>query len=402
MVVSMTQGEAGQIRDAHAATRRNLGQVRAQELHRACQGLGVQHVRCLHYGDGKLQDLDPQCLIATVTEMLRAFRPDVVLTFGDDGAYGHPDHIAVGAATDAAFQLAGHPEHCPEQVAAGLTPHTPARLYHSCFPRIRHLLMEHLVHWLISCDTRFHGTLDFAHGLMLLADETTTLGYSSDHASIRWYPPGFYIIEQGEPADNLYMILSGEADVVREQPDGSLSPLAVLGPGRFFGEEGLAYNRPRNAHIIAREGVTCLVLAPGAPTAFAGRGMEAHHTVQTSLDDPERLQATTRIDVSAHVRQKVAAIAAHHTQCPITPEMFPASIVQKLFAHEYFTRVAPRLELETDLVPVHQPSVRQAPSPRPRPSRRSFRHATPRLGPAGHAKNRGRCDALSRHPLAQG
>jgi LmbE family N-acetylglucosaminyl deacetylase len=34
--------------------------------------------------------------------------PDVVATFGPDGITGHPDHIAVGAATDAAFaRLAG-------------------------------------------------------------------------------------------------------------------------------------------------------------------------------------------------------------------------------------------------------------------------------------------------------
>ena len=36
MVVSMTQGEAGQIRDAYAATRRTLGEVRVAELCRAC------------------------------------------------------------------------------------------------------------------------------------------------------------------------------------------------------------------------------------------------------------------------------------------------------------------------------------------------------------------------------
>src|SRR5262245_4170471 len=43
MVVSMTQGEAGQIRTAQAATRHTLGQARAQELQRACRELGVQH-----------------------------------------------------------------------------------------------------------------------------------------------------------------------------------------------------------------------------------------------------------------------------------------------------------------------------------------------------------------------
>jgi LmbE family N-acetylglucosaminyl deacetylase len=401
MVVSMTRGEAGQIRDACAATRQTLGEVRAHELHRACQQLGVRHVLCLNYGDGKLKELHQQCLIGHVTEILRSFRPDVVLTFGDDGAYGHPDHIAVGAATDAAVQLAGDAKQFPEQIAAGLSPHTPARLYHSCFPRNRHLLMEHLVRWLSHNGTRCQGTVDFAHGLMLLAEETTTLGYSSDHVSVRWYPPGFAIIEQGEPADMLYMILSGQADVVREEADGSLSTRAVLGPGHFFGEEGLAYHRPRNAHVIAREGVTCLVLAPGAPTAFAGRGTQAQDTVHIDPQLPESLQATTRIDVSAYVRQKIAAIAAHRTQCPITPDMFPESMVQELFAYEYFTRVLPRLEMETDLMPVRQSPVRQTTSPRLCPYKRSLRYGIARLGTTGHTKNRGGFYPLSRHPFAQ-
>jgi len=46
----------------------------------------------------------------------------------------------------------------------------------------------------------------------------------------------------GVLVDMLYMILSGQADVVREEPDGSPSTRAVLGPGHFFGEEGLAYH----------------------------------------------------------------------------------------------------------------------------------------------------------------
>src|SRR5262245_66493629 len=54
MVVSMTQGEAGQIRDAHAATRRTLGEVRAAELRRACQELGVTDVGGLKYGCGMI------------------------------------------------------------------------------------------------------------------------------------------------------------------------------------------------------------------------------------------------------------------------------------------------------------------------------------------------------------
>jgi LmbE family N-acetylglucosaminyl deacetylase len=43
-----------------------------------------------------------------ITRVLAEERPDVVLTFGPDGITGHPDHIAVGAATTTAFaRLAG-------------------------------------------------------------------------------------------------------------------------------------------------------------------------------------------------------------------------------------------------------------------------------------------------------
>jgi Cyclic nucleotide-binding domain len=216
------------------------------------------------------------------------------------------------------------------------------------------LLLEHLVRWLATCRPRFHGTGAFAHGLLFLADEITTLGYSRDHISVQWYPPGFAMIEQGEPAASLYLILSGQADVLREMPDGSLTPLAVLGPGDFFGEEGLAYQQPRNAHVITREGVTCLVFAPGTPTAFAGRGVAGQHAVPTPPGDAASPQATTCIDTSAYVQQKLAAMAAHHTQFPITPTMFPACIVQELFAYEYFVRVVPQREMETTLVPAHQ------------------------------------------------
>ena len=59
LVYSATRGEAGQIRDAEVANRRTLGQVRVEEMHRACQQLGVQQVICADYGDGKLKDIQP-------------------------------------------------------------------------------------------------------------------------------------------------------------------------------------------------------------------------------------------------------------------------------------------------------------------------------------------------------
>ena len=93
MVLSLTQGEAGQIRDAQVATRRTLGRVRAQELHAACAQLGVSQVSCLDLGDGQLHRLPLETLVEPISAAIRSFRPDIVISFGEDGAYGHPDHV---------------------------------------------------------------------------------------------------------------------------------------------------------------------------------------------------------------------------------------------------------------------------------------------------------------------
>ncbi len=352
MVVSATRGDAGQIRDARVATRRTLGLVRERELGLACERLGIQHAVCLDYGDGTLKDVEPQALTRDVARIVREFKPDAVITFGPDGGYGHPDHIAIGTATTAACALAGDTAAFPEQIEIGLAPHTPAALYHSHFPRSRMLLHERLVQWLVAQDQRFRGSFDFAHAVLLLAQETSVLGYTGDHVEVQWYPAGFYIVEQGEPANRLYLILSGVAEVIREDADGVLRAVARLGPGAFFGEEGLAHGRPRNAHVVALGSLTCLVFAPGEPTAFAGRGATASQDLDTATADAEalRCEVTTAIDVSAYVDRKIAAIAAHRTQYPIDPTRLPLAMLQEMMGREYFVRVAPARELETELL----------------------------------------------------
>ncbi len=353
MIVSATRGQAGQIRDARVATRRTLGAVREQELRRACQTLGVRHVECLDYMDGALQDVDRPVLVGSLVRVIRTFRPDVVLTLGPDGAYGHPDHVAVSAAVTEASRLAGSAAHYTDQLSDGVLPHAVARLYHAHFPRSRLLLTDRLAQWLATLKERFRGTLEFVQALSIFAQEASRLRYASDYIDVSWFPPGFSIVEQGEPGSSLYLILSGEAEVVHEEPDGSRRALARIGPGEFFGELALAHRQPRVAHVTAVSAVTCLVLSQGTGL-FAGRGQDARLTGASTgpaLPGDEGPPATTVIDVSAHVGQKIAALAAHRTQFPISPDMFPASILRELFSHEFFMRVLPPMEPETDLWP---------------------------------------------------
>ncbi|HEY2592270.1 MAG TPA: PIG-L family deacetylase [Chloroflexota bacterium] len=325
MVVSATRGQAGQIRSGGIATRQTLASVREKELRLACERLGVQHAECWDYQDGSLQEVDRAELEARIKRVIRAFRPDIVVTFGDDGAYGHPDHIVISQATTAACLRAGG----------------PCELYHAGFPRRGLLLMERLAEWLVDQDPEFKGDAAFLDGLVVLAEQASSLKFVDDHLEIKWFPSEFTIVEQGESATALFLLLAGHADVVREDETGTRRHVARLTPGQFFGELGVATRRPRNAHVVASGDATCLVLSPREPTLFEGRGQGAR-LVSLGSDrsaDAETADDTIRVDVSEFIQPKLEAITAYRSQMPLRPDMLPATIFQDLFGAEYFTRV---------------------------------------------------------------
>jgi LmbE family N-acetylglucosaminyl deacetylase len=365
MVVSATRGQAGQIRDSSVGTRRTIGAVREAELRLACERLGVAQVRCWDYLDGALAEADFHALVGQVVRLIREFQPTVVVSFGPDGGYGHPDHITISAATTAACRLAAVPDSYPEQLAAGLTSHQPGRLYHAYFPAHDVLLLDRLASWLTNRPDRFTGTLDFAHSLLLMAEEAGTMGFISDHAQVQWYPPGSYVIEQGEAATELFMILSGHAHAWQESADGTRHYLREMGPGEFFGELGLAGASPRSASVVAADGLTCLVLSPAAPTLFAGRGEGAHlpgAAASPPADGAEPASgaggtaaaaadvATAELDVTDFVDAKVGALSAYRSQFPLEREFYPDFLLNELFGREYFIQVLPPRQVQTGLL----------------------------------------------------
>jgi len=348
-VISATKGQAGQINDTRVATRNTLGTMREKELYQSCKQLNVHHVECWDYMDGALKDADWDQLVGDVVYAIRKYRPHIILTFGMDGAYGHPDHIAIGEATTEAFVLASQEEAYSEQ---DLPAYAPDTLYYAYFPSRQTLLLNQLANWLVTMKDRFHANLDFVHGLSLFAEESTMLHYANDFVDVRWYPPGFCIIEQGEIANDLYVILSGNVEVKQEDKNGNLTHIVDLTMGEFFGELGLvSAHHMRNAHVIAKDSVTCLKFSPGEPTKFAGRGENAveSSSYTSSSHDVNVGTATHVIDIEDYILHKIRAISQHRTQYPIHEDMFPRSMLVDLFGREYFIRVFPKYELATEL-----------------------------------------------------
>lgn len=335
-VVSLTKGGAGQIRDPVVASRSTLTDVREGELRAAGKELGLTEVRCLDHADGSLAQLDPAELERIVAELLSELAPDVVITFGPDGFTDHLDHMAVGAAVTAA--------------CVGSAAQRPTRLFHCQRPWSRLLLRDRLAEWAVAMTERFEGTIPFAHALSVLSREASALGLAADLVTVEWFPAGTSLIEQGEPASTMYLLLSGRVEIRREGDDGEVRVVDESRPGQFVGEEGIASGHPRNAHVVAIEDVTTLTFAATDPFGAAESSEpSAGRTRLLPSGDRVDAQVDTCVDASAYVERKIRAVAAHRSQYPLDPDAFPPRVLQDLFGTEYFRQVLPEQPMRTSL-----------------------------------------------------
>jgi LmbE family N-acetylglucosaminyl deacetylase len=102
-----------------------LGAIRQAELLNAAHMLRLNSVDFLNLMDGELAQADVHEATAHIVSLVRSIRPQVVVTFGPDGAYGHPDLIAVSQLTSGALVCAADPMYPGETRPA----HRVAKLY---------------------------------------------------------------------------------------------------------------------------------------------------------------------------------------------------------------------------------------------------------------------------------
>jgi LmbE family N-acetylglucosaminyl deacetylase len=105
-----------------------LGEIRETELRAAAAQLGLKEVILLDYVDGEFDRADPEQVTCELVSHIRRVQPQVVLTFGADGGYGHPDHMAISQLTTAAIVRAADPRFGHRCTTRG--PHAVSKLYH--------------------------------------------------------------------------------------------------------------------------------------------------------------------------------------------------------------------------------------------------------------------------------
>ena len=198
------------------------------------------------------------------------------------------------------------------------------------------LLRDRLAEWVVELATRFKGTDEFVRALWVFSREATALGYAGDFVNVEWFPSGSYLIEQGEAATMMHFLLSGQVEIRREGDDGRVRVVDRSGPGEFIGEEGIATGQPRNAHVVAVDDVTSLTFAASEPGPSDGRGEQSQFLRTRSLPSGDQIdpRVSTCIDVSDFVGHKIRATAAHRSQYPIDPRMFPDPILREMFGAE--------------------------------------------------------------------
>jgi N-acetyl-1-D-myo-inositol-2-amino-2-deoxy-alpha-D-glucopyranoside deacetylase len=151
-LLTCTLGEEGEIlvpelAQLAADQADQLGGYRIGELRAAMDALGVSDVRFLG-GPGRYRDsgmmgtpangnprafwnADLDEAVAHAVAVVRDVRPQVVVTYDENGGYGHPDHIQAHRVAMAAVQAAADPAYRPDLG----TPWSTAKVYWCCVPR---------------------------------------------------------------------------------------------------------------------------------------------------------------------------------------------------------------------------------------------------------------------------
>src|SRR5215471_4719964 len=126
-LVTATRGERGRFgSQGKRGDPAEVGRIREAELRAAAAVLGVCDLTILGYADGGVDQEDATRVIGEIATHIRRVRPQVVVTFGPEGAYGHPDHIAVSQFTTAAIVCAGDVDYR----SGSLPAHRAAKLHY--------------------------------------------------------------------------------------------------------------------------------------------------------------------------------------------------------------------------------------------------------------------------------
>ncbi len=151
VLITCTNGDRGEVKglpslhpQESAEDRRRLAEIRQRELKQAARILGITHLHQLGYSDSGMDGWEsngrPEAFAnVDLTEagekiacFIRQYRPEVLVTYDEQGGYGHPDHLMAHRAAVAAVEIAEDDTRLRE---SGLAPWRVRKVYHTAWAR---------------------------------------------------------------------------------------------------------------------------------------------------------------------------------------------------------------------------------------------------------------------------
>lgn len=132
-LLTLTRGDVGRWsgRERGSWTPAELAAERSKEWREAVKIIGFTSARLLEWPDGGLASSPAERVTADVVDYIREIRPDVVCTFGPEGAGSeHDDHRAASFFAVRGFHRAALADQYPDRGAA----HTAGRLFFNASP----------------------------------------------------------------------------------------------------------------------------------------------------------------------------------------------------------------------------------------------------------------------------
>jgi LmbE family N-acetylglucosaminyl deacetylase len=126
-----TRGEGGEVGDPPVGPKERLGEIREQELRCAGRALGARAVYFLDYVDPHMEiggtasriDASLEEFAGAIRGYLERLQPDVVVTHGSNGEYGHPQHVFTHQAVFEAVRQLG--ERGPREIVTWMARRSP-------------------------------------------------------------------------------------------------------------------------------------------------------------------------------------------------------------------------------------------------------------------------------------
>jgi CRP/FNR family cyclic AMP-dependent transcriptional regulator len=182
------------------------------------------------------------------------------------------------------------------------------------------------------------------------------------------YPKNSIVMAAGDPADALYIVISGRLKVMMSDKEGREIILAILRQGEVFGEMGLIDQAPRSATVVAMESSELLTITRTDFTKCLQKNFDLTMNVIRGLakrlrEADKQIGSLALLDVCGRVARLLLEMAETVDGQKVVTKKLPKKQIAKMIGatREMVTRVMKEMETNGHIeVRAHQILLRES------------------------------------------